>query len=88
MFRTRMRADQVAQLAVALAAPGAADVTGQLFVVRGDEVILCNQPRPIASVAQRSGWTPADLIEAGLPALKPKFTDLGASASVFSYDPV
>ena len=86
-FRTGMRSDQVAQLAVALAADGAWDVTGQIFAVRGNEVILFNQPRPIASVTQPSGWSPADLIDQGLKALGPKFTDLGASASIFPYDP-
>ena len=86
-FRTGMRSDQVAQLAVALAADGARDVTGQIFAVRGNEVILFNQPRPIASVTQPSGWSPADLIDQGLKALSPKFTDLGASASIFPYDP-
>ena len=82
-----MRSDQVAQLAVALAADGARDVTGQIFAVRGNEVILFNQPRPIASVTQPSGWSPTDLIDQGLKALGPKFTDLGASASIFPYDP-
>ena len=85
-FRTGMRSDQVARLAVALAAD--TDVTtGQVFAVRGNEVILFSQPRPVASVSQPSGWSPAELIEHGLKALAPKFTDLGASASVFPYDP-
>lgn len=87
-FRTGMRADQVAQLAVALAADAAADVTGQIFAVRGNEIILFSQPRPIASVTQRGGWTPKDLAEHGLKALSNKFTDLEASAAAFPYDPV
>src|SRR5690606_1753330 len=86
-FRTGMRADQVAQLAVALAADGAKDVTGQIFGARGNEVVLFSQPRPVGSVALAEGWTPETLLASGLPALKPRFTDLGASASVFSYDP-
>lgn len=86
-FRTGMRSDQVAQLAVALAADGSSDVTGQIFAVRGNEVVLFDQPRPVGSVTQRDGWSPADLIDHGLKALAPRFTDLGASASVFPYDP-
>ena len=86
-FRTGMRSDQVAQLAIALAADGSKDVSGQIFAVRGNEVILFDQPRPISSVVQPNGWTPSDLINQGLRALSPKFTDLGASASVFPYDP-
>lgn len=87
-MRTGMRADQVAQLAVALAADGAADVNGQIFAVRGNEVVLFNQPRPVASVSRGDGWSPGTLLTDALPALKAKFTDLGASATVFPYDPI
>jgi NAD(P)-dependent dehydrogenase (short-subunit alcohol dehydrogenase family) len=87
-MRSGMRADQVAQLAIALAAPGAQEVSGQIFGVRGNEVILFSQPRPVGSIGRTEGWTPQGLLDAGLPALKSRFTDLGASASVFPYDPV
>ena len=87
-MRTGMRADQVAQLAVALAADAAADVNGQIFAVRGDEVVLFSQPRPVASVARTDGWSPERLLAEGLPALRGRFTDLGATATVFPYDPV
>jgi NAD(P)-dependent dehydrogenase (short-subunit alcohol dehydrogenase family) len=87
-IRLGMRADQVAQLAIALAADEAANVSGQIFGVRGNEVILFNQPRPLASVIEALGWTANSLLSHGLPALRHKFTDLGASASVFPYDPV
>ena len=87
-MRTGMRADQVAQLAVALCADGATGVNGQVFAVRGNEVVLFSQPRPVGSVARSDGWTPERLLADGLPALSPRFTELGASASVFAYDPV
>ena len=87
-MRTGMRSDQVAQLAVALCADGMKEVSGQIFAVRGNEVFLFNQPRPVRTMARLEGWTPQSLIDHALPALKPSFTDLGASASVFPYDPV
>ncbi len=87
-FRTGMRADQIAPLAVALAADGAASVTGQIFAVRGNEVILFSQPRPVARTIRREGWTAADLIEGGLPSLAPQFTGLDPSAAIFPYDPL
>jgi len=87
-FRTGMRADQVAQLAVALAADSAADVTGQVFAVRGNEVVLFSQPRPVKSMSKIGGWTPQSLIDEAIPAMKANFTDLGASAGVFPYDPI
>ena len=86
MFQKKMRADQVATLAVALAA--AKDVSGQIFSVRGNEVFLMSQPRPVRSIAQLEGWTPETLLEQGLPAMAGSFHDLGATNSVFSWDPV
>ncbi|MBU1288207.1 MAG: SDR family oxidoreductase [Alphaproteobacteria bacterium] len=87
-IKNSMRADQVAQLAIALCADKAKTVSGQIFIVRGNEVILCDQPRPIKSVARMEGWTPDSIIEQAFPAMEGSFFGLGASASVFPYDPV
>lgn len=87
-MKNGMRADQVAQLAVALCADKAKDVTGQIFGVRGNEVVLFDQPRPVKSVARLEGWNPETLLDQCMPAMKADFTDLGATASVFPYDPI
>lgn len=87
-MQSGMRADQVAQLAVALCADAARDVTGQIFGVRGNEVILFDQPRPVRSAAALEGWTPETILETCLPAMRKDFFDLGASADVFPYDPI
>ena len=87
-MRQGMRADQVAQLSVALCADGAKHVNGQVFSVRGNEVVLFNQPRPVKSVARLEGWSPETLIDQALPAMAPSFTDLGATTSVFPYEPI
>ena len=87
-MKNAMRADQVAQLAIALASPESKDVTGQIFGVRGNEVVLFNQPRPVRSLAKIEGWDPRSLLDQCLPAMKNDFTDLGASAAVFPYEPV
>jgi hypothetical protein len=87
-MKNAMRADQVAQLAVALASPETKEVSGQVFAVRGNEVVLFDQPRPVKSLARMEGWTPRSLIDLAIPAMKADFTDLGATASVFPYDPV
>src|SRR5262245_40011376 len=76
-MRLGMRADQVAQLAVALCADGAKDTNGQLFAVRGNEVFLFNQPRPVRTLGRIEGWTPQTLIDQALPAMKANFTDIG-----------
>jgi hypothetical protein len=87
-MRDAMRADQVAQLAVALCADAARDVSGQIFGVRGNEVILFDQPRPVRTLADLSGWTPEKLLSTCLPAMRNDFFPLHASADVFPYDPV
>jgi NAD(P)-dependent dehydrogenase (short-subunit alcohol dehydrogenase family) len=86
MFQEKMRADQVATAAVALAA--AKDVSGQIFAVRGNEVFLMSQPRPVRGIGRLEGWTPESLVEEGFAALSGQFTDLGATNSVFTWDPV
>ena len=87
-MKNGMRADQVAQLAVALCADKAKDVSGQIFGVRGNEVILFDQPRPVKSVARLEGWNPESLLDQCMPAMKNDFADMGATASVFPYDPI
>jgi NAD(P)-dependent dehydrogenase (short-subunit alcohol dehydrogenase family) len=87
-MRTGMRADQVAQLAVTLCADDAKHVNGQIFSVRGNEVVLFSQPRPVKFVSRLEGWTPETLIEHGFGAMEGSFTDLGATTSVFPYPPV
>jgi NAD(P)-dependent dehydrogenase (short-subunit alcohol dehydrogenase family) len=86
-MKNGMRADQVAQLAIALCAP-AAKVSGQIFAVRGNEIVLFNQPRPVCSLADTNGWTPETIISHALPAMASRFTDLNATSAVFPYDPV
>lgn len=83
-----MRADQVAPAAVALCSEAARDVSGQIFAVRGNEIFLMSQPRPIRTMARLEGWTADSVLEHALPAMAPSFTDLGASATVFNWDPV
>jgi NAD(P)-dependent dehydrogenase (short-subunit alcohol dehydrogenase family) len=83
-----MRADQVAQLAVSLASPACKDVSGQIFVARGNEIFLMSQPRPLRGMAKIEGWTPETIANHCMPALKPSFHDLGATVSVFGWEPV
>ena len=87
-MKNMMRADQVAQLAVALAAPVTKDVSGQIFAARGNEVFLMSQPRPVRGIGKVEGWTPETIANHCMPALKPSFHDLGATTSVFGWDPI
>ncbi len=82
-------ARHVANLVVALCSPVAKSITGQLLGVRGREVFLFGQPRPVARLASTGAdWTPAAL----LPALQRdgvgKMTDLTSDLEAFNTEPV
>ncbi len=59
----RTRPDHIAQLIAFLGTDAAAGVSGQIFGVRGNEVYLYNQPRPIRIMARPDGWNPEKLAE-------------------------
>jgi NAD(P)-dependent dehydrogenase (short-subunit alcohol dehydrogenase family) len=84
----RMTAAKVAPLAVYLASDAAADVTGQIFAVRSNEIFLMSQPRPVRSVHRGEGWTPESIAEHAMPALKAGFYALERSGDVFTWDPI
>ncbi|RXV59167.1 3-hydroxyacyl-CoA dehydrogenase [Roseovarius sp. A46] len=78
---------KVAPLAIYLLAD-ACDASGQIFAVRNNEIFLISQPRPVRSVHNSEGWTPAQIGAQAMPALKASFHPLEVSADVFSWDPV
>ena len=84
----QMTPAKIAPLAVALAGDAGADVTGQVFAVRNNEIFLMSQPRPIRSVQRSEGWTPETVAQHALPALKGSFYALDRSSDVFTWDPV
>jgi hypothetical protein len=87
-MRNRMRADQVAQLAVALASPACRDVTGQIFAARGNEIFLMSQPRPLRGIGKMEGWTPDTVASHCMAALKPSFVDLLPTTGSFGWNPI
>jgi NAD(P)-dependent dehydrogenase (short-subunit alcohol dehydrogenase family) len=86
-MKNAMRAEQVGNFSVALAAPEC-KTNGQIFSVRGNEIVLFSQPRPVKSVARIDGWTPETILSHGIPAMEGGYTDLGATSSVFTWEPV
>ena len=84
----QMKPEKVAAMAVCLASDAAADVNGQIFTVRNNEIFLMNQVRPVRSVHRSEGWTPRSLADHALPALKANFQSLDVSADVFTWNPV
>ncbi len=87
-MKNMTRTDQIAGPAIALCTERAKDVTSQIFAVRGNEIFLMSQPRPIRSVAKIEGWDVESVLSTALPAMKPDMYDTGATASVFNWDPI
>ena len=72
----KIRADQPARFSVAMVAPAASHVSGQIFGASGENIILYSQPRPIETVTKEEGWTVDSILKEAVPKMAPKFFDL------------
>ncbi|HEX9647950.1 MAG TPA: SDR family oxidoreductase [Alphaproteobacteria bacterium] len=85
----RVAPDHVARFVAFLCSARAAGITGQLFAVRGREVFLFAQPRPVARIARHDeDWTVDALADAVGRELAPRFTDLSTDLEAFNTEPV
>ncbi len=84
----KMTPEKVAVMAITLCSDLAADVSGQIFAVRQNEIFLLGQSRPIRSAHNGDGWTPEGIADRVFPAFKSDFFALERSADVFSWDPI
>jgi NAD(P)-dependent dehydrogenase (short-subunit alcohol dehydrogenase family) len=83
-----METAKIAPLAVYLTSDAAAEVSGQIFAVRANEIFLMSQSRPLRSMhAGGEGWTPQTVAERAIPAMRPSFYKLDRSQDVFDWDP-
>jgi NAD(P)-dependent dehydrogenase (short-subunit alcohol dehydrogenase family) len=82
-----MTPEKNAPLVVALASDYASAVTGQIFAVRRNEIVLMSQSRPLRSVQRDGGWTPELVRDHAFPALLPSMLPLERSQDVFTWDP-
>ncbi len=85
-----MTPEKIAPMAVYLCSHAAdeANVSGQIFGVRNNEIFLFSQNRPLRAVQRGDGWTPESIGEQAIPAFTSSFYPLDVSADVFSWDPV
>jgi hypothetical protein len=79
----------VARLVAWLCAPACA-VTGQIFGVRGREVFLFSQPRPVARVVTPAldALTPESLDKLVSLEMRERFTDLTTDLEAFNTEPL
>ena len=81
----KIGAHHAANLVTALCTPAAKDITGQLLGVRGREVFLFSQPRPVATLEVE---TPETLAADLIAKLGPRFTDMTTDLEAFDTDPL
>jgi NAD(P)-dependent dehydrogenase (short-subunit alcohol dehydrogenase family) len=79
--------EKIAPLVAFLCADAAKDVTGQIFVVRKNEIFLFSKPQMLRSAHRSEGWTPETIASDMLPMLEPSFQPLKRSPEMFSWDP-
>lgn len=88
MFQQKMGPEKIAPICAFLASDAAKDINGQIFKIRGNEIFLMSQPRPVRSIHRDGGWTLDNLKEVMLPSFASSFTKLESHLDVFSWDPV
>jgi NAD(P)-dependent dehydrogenase (short-subunit alcohol dehydrogenase family) len=80
--------DHVATVVAWLCQRESQSITGQIFGVRGREVFLFSQPRPVATLARETtDWDVTGLTEAAAKDFVPHFTDLRTDLETFNTDP-
>ena len=80
--------EKIEPFVTALVSDAGADVTGQIFGVRNNEIYLFSQPRPIRTAHTSDGWTPETIAERVFPMFASDFYPLQRSGDVFTWDPV
>ncbi|QGZ93654.1 SDR family NAD(P)-dependent oxidoreductase [Terricaulis silvestris] len=88
LYRDRMRPELVAPITTYLASDAAAGVTGQIFGVRGTELYLYSQPRPIRTLQRNDGWSLESIAEQVGPTWRAALTPLEDTYHVFSWPPL
>jgi NAD(P)-dependent dehydrogenase (short-subunit alcohol dehydrogenase family) len=86
--RAKLAAHTVAPIAVTLSSDDSAGVNGQVFYVRGNEIMLFRQFEVSRSVHRADGWTPQTIAEQALPALKVSLHPLKQAREMTTWEPI
>ncbi len=84
----KMGPEHIAPVAAFLATEEAKDISGQVFGVRGKEIMLFCHMRPAVRIHHDQGWTPERLADIFPGTLKHHLVPLETSGQYFNYDPL
>ncbi|WP_416898403.1 MAG: SDR family NAD(P)-dependent oxidoreductase [Minwuia sp.] len=87
-FKENATAAHIAPVVSYLSSDAAKDVTANVFGVRGNEIYLFSQPRPIKTIHKSDGWSHEALAAQFEPSLRKELLDLDGTAEYFSWDPI
>lgn len=88
LLKARMAASTIAPMAVFLQSDASKDINGQIFYVRGNEIMLFNQYEVVRSVHRSEGWTARTVIDHAIPALKPAMKPVKQAHEITTWDPL
>jgi NAD(P)-dependent dehydrogenase (short-subunit alcohol dehydrogenase family) len=83
-----MSTDKIAPMVAFLLTDAAKGITGQIFSVRKNEIMLFSAPRPIRSMTKTEGWTVESIAAELAPSFRTSFKKLERTADLFPYDPI
>jgi NAD(P)-dependent dehydrogenase (short-subunit alcohol dehydrogenase family) len=84
----KMSPAHIAPLAAYLASEEAKDISGQVFGVRGKEIMLFGHHRPLMRIHHAEGWTVERLTEMFPGTMQQHLIPLETSGQYFNYDPL
>jgi NAD(P)-dependent dehydrogenase (short-subunit alcohol dehydrogenase family) len=84
----KMSPAHIAPLAAFLCSDHAKDVSGQVFGVRGKEIMLFAHHRPLMRIHHAEGWTVARLADIFPGTMQQHLIPLETSGQYFNYDPL
>lgn len=87
-FRENATAAHIAPVVSYLCSDAAKNVSGNVFGVRGNEIYLFSQPRPIKTLHNAGGWSHEALASQFENALKYDLYGLEGTNEVFAWDPI